>query len=93
MQKIKQHKASFTERVREVVRQIPKGQTRSYSQVARAAGSPRACRVVGTIMKNNYDPAIPCHRVIKSDGTPGAYNRGGEARKRALLEAERAEEN
>jgi O6-methylguanine-DNA--protein-cysteine methyltransferase len=39
-------------------------------------------------MKNNYDPTVPCHRVIRSDGKIGAYNRGGPAKKRALLKAE-----
>lgn len=48
----------------------------SYKQVAERAGNPKAARVVGTIMKKNYRSDIPCHRVIKSDGTPGKYNRG-----------------
>lgn len=61
----------------------------TYAKVARAAGSPGAARAVGTIMKQNYDPAIPCHRVIKSDGTLGQYNRGQE-QKRKLLETEGA---
>src|SRR3989344_6670473 len=55
---------SFAERVREAVRRIPKGQTRSYGDVACAVGRPGAARAVGTVMKNNYDPSIPCHRVI-----------------------------
>ena len=79
---------SFADRVRAVVRKIPKGQTRTYGEVAAAAGSPRACRAVGTVMKHNYDPTVPCHRVIRSDGTVGAYNRGGPVAKRRLLRAE-----
>lgn len=75
----------FAERVRSVVTAIPAGQTRSYAEVARLAGSPGAARAVGTIMKENFDPDIPCHRVIRSDGVVGAYNRGGPAQKRALL--------
>lgn len=78
----------FAEQVREAVRQIPKGETRSYGEVAAAIGRPGAARAVGTVMKNNYDPTVPCHRVVKSDGKPGAYNRGGEERKRELLRAE-----
>lgn len=39
-------------------------------------------------MKNNYDPTVPCHRVIRSDGRAGEYNRGGEAAKRELLRKE-----
>ncbi len=70
-----------------VVRKIPKGETVTYSHVARLAGSPRAARAVGNILHTNYDPAIPCHRVVRADGTPGGYNRG-EARKRILLKEE-----
>jgi O-6-methylguanine DNA methyltransferase len=81
---------SFTEHVRDVVRQIPKGQTRTYKEVAYAAGRPGAARAVGTIMKNNYDPTVPCHRVVRSDGKIGNYNRGGLEEKTALLKAEGA---
>ena len=87
MPKIKNN--SFADRVRDAVRQIPRGETRSYSAVARAIGHPGAARAVGTIMKNNYDPTVPCHRVIRSDGSLGGYNRG-HARKRELLEVEGA---
>ncbi|HEX8993811.1 MAG TPA: MGMT family protein [Candidatus Paceibacterota bacterium] len=68
---------------------IPKGKVMTYAQVAAAAGSPRAYRAVGTILSHNYDPKIPCHRVIRSDGTPGQYNRGT-ARKKKLLQSEGA---
>ena len=80
--------SNFVERVRDAVRQIPKGETRSYGDVARAIGYPGAARAVGTVMKNNYDPSIPCHRVIRSDGTIGDYNRGGAEEKRRLLQSE-----
>jgi O-6-methylguanine DNA methyltransferase len=80
--------STFADLVRDAVRQIPKGETRTYAEVAKAIGHPGAARAVGTIMKNNYDPLVPCHRVIRSDGTVGAYNRGGPAKKRALLKAE-----
>lgn len=76
---------SFTEQVIEVVKNIPAGETLSYGEVAELAGSKGAARAVGTIMSKNYRQDVPCHRVIKSDGTPGAYNRGGEAAKRAIL--------
>lgn len=80
---------NFSERVRKVVRAIPKGKTLSYSQVATAAGSPGAARAVGTVMANNFDPTVPCHRVIKADGSPGRYNRsGGEKEKRRILRSE-----
>lgn len=83
-------KSSFADRVRDAVRQIPKGETRSYGEVAQAIGYPGAARAVGTVMKNNYDPTVPCHRVIRADGKIGNYNRGGESRKRVLLKTEGA---
>jgi O-6-methylguanine DNA methyltransferase len=76
---------SFTERVRGIVAKIPAGKTLTYKEVATRAGNPRAARAVGAIMRKNYDPAIPCHRVIKSDGSMGGYNRGGAAAKKRLL--------
>ena len=78
----------FAERVRDVVRSIPKGATMTYKEVAMKAGNPHAARAVGTIMRANHDPAIPCHRVIRSDGKLGGYNRGGTDRKRELLQLE-----
>ena len=79
----------FRTRVYEVVRQIPRGMVMTYGDVAKEAGSPGAARAVGTILSQNYDPAIPCHRVIRSDGRPGQYNRGAE-RKREILTQEGA---
>lgn len=79
---------TFREKVLAIVAKIPKGSVLTYAQVARKAGSPRASRVVGNLMKANYDPAIPCHRVIRSDGTIGDYNRGGSSRKLAILRQE-----
>lgn len=67
---------SFKESVFEIVRRIPKGKTLSYKQVAQKIGRPNAFRAVGNTLKKNYDPAIPCHRVIRSDGKFGGYNRG-----------------
>lgn len=68
--------SSFRERVLVVVGSIPKGETLTYKRVAELAGSPRAYRAVGMIMSQNYDPTIPCHRVIRTDGKMGGYNRG-----------------
>lgn len=82
-------KASFTELVRKVVRKIPKGETLTYKEVAKRAGRPGAARAVGTIMSHNFDPQIPCHRVVRSDGTMGGYNRGGVAMKAKILKRER----
>lgn len=79
------HKKDFSSRVYAVVRKIPAGKTMTYKQVAAKAGNPGAARAVGTLMSKNYDPKIPCHRVIRSDGKIGNYNRGGPSRKAELL--------
>ena len=72
------------------VAQIPYGQTASYGQIAGMAGHPRAARFVGTTMANNSYPVfIPCHRVIKSDGSLGGFG-GGQALKRRMLDLEAA---
>lgn len=87
-------KINFTSRVQDIVRTIPKGKTITYKQVAELAGSPGAARAVGTIMKNNYDETIPCHRVIGSDGKMHGYNRpGGTKTKKERLIAEGALRN
>lgn len=78
---------NFQKRVHEVVSQIPKGKVMTYKEVANRAGRPNAWRAVGNILRRNYDPAIPCHRVIRFDGKTGGYNRGKE-RKAQLLEKE-----
>ncbi len=81
---------AFTARVYAVVAKIPRGRTMTYKEVARAAGRPNAYRAVGNIMHNNPDTKrVPCHRVVRSDGAPGGYARGG-ARKIALLRREGA---
>lgn len=72
-----------------MVRKIPRGKTMTYKEVATKAGNPRAARAVGTFMSHNYDPKIPCHRVVRSDGKIGNYNRGGPSRKMELLLEER----
>ncbi|MBI2024142.1 MGMT family protein [Candidatus Giovannonibacteria bacterium] len=66
----------FKKKVFNIVRKIPRGETLIYKDVAIRAGSPKAFRAVGNILNKNYDPKIPCHRVIRSDGKTGGYNRG-----------------
>ena len=67
---------------------ISYGATASYAALARLSGSPKAVRAVGTACATNPIPiVVPCHRVIRSDGTVGAY-RGGPAAKRVLLDLE-----
>lgn len=78
---------SFKERVFNVVKTITKGEVLTYKQVAKKAGSPNAFRAVGNVLNTNYDKSIPCHRVIRSDGKLGGYNRGL-AKKAKILEKE-----
>ena len=79
---------SFQQRVLEVVKGIPRGEVRPYAWVAREVGSPKASRAVGTVMANNPVPLIiPCHRVVRNDGTTGQYAFGAEE-KVGLLEGE-----
>jgi methylated-DNA-[protein]-cysteine S-methyltransferase len=67
---------------------ISYGDTASYANLAQLSGSPKAVRAVGTACATNPIPiVVPCHRVIRSDGTVGAY-RGGPAAKRTLLDLE-----
>jgi methylated-DNA-[protein]-cysteine S-methyltransferase len=70
------HMKSFRQKVFAIVSRIPKGKVLTYREVARRAGSPKASRAVGNILNKNYDQKIPCHRVIRSDGKAGGYNRG-----------------
>lgn len=79
--------SEFKDKVKEVVAKIPKGKVMTYKEVAVAAGNPAAARAVANIMAKNYDPHVPCHRVIRTDGSLGGYNRGGiEVKKRILQE-------
>jgi O-6-methylguanine DNA methyltransferase len=79
---------TFTEKVIAVVQKIPRGSALTYQQVAERAGNPKAYRVVGTLMRKNYREDVPCHRVVRSDGTVGEYNRGGSCAKEEKLRAE-----
>ena len=70
---------------------IPLGETRTYQWIAREIGRPKAVRTVGSALrKNPYPLIIPCHRVIKSDGKPGAYAGKMDGRKTELLAIEQA---
>ena len=65
---------SFQEKVIDVVKGIKKGTVMTYGEVARRAGNEKASRAVGTLMAKNNDVTVPCHRVVKSDGSIGMYN-------------------
>jgi AraC family transcriptional regulator of adaptative response/methylated-DNA-[protein]-cysteine methyltransferase len=76
---------AFQQRVWQALRAIPSGETRSYAEVAAAIGSPAAVRAVaGACAANALAVAIPCHRVVRTDGALSGY-RWGVERKRALL--------
>jgi O-6-methylguanine DNA methyltransferase len=85
---------NFSEKVYRIVSGIPPGRVMTYSGVASLAGSPRGSRAVGNLMARNPNPGtgpgkVPCHRVVRSDGTPGGFSgQGGPSRKRRLLESE-----
>lgn len=74
----------FKEKVFKIVSKIPRRKTLSYKKVAELAGRPKAWRAVGNILSKNFDPKIPCHRVIRSDGKTGGYNRGIKTKIRLL---------
>lgn len=76
--------SQFKEKVFAIVKKIPKGTVLTYGDVAKKIGYPRAARAVGAVLRTNFDPAIPCHRVIGANGSLGGYNRGL-SKKRALL--------
>ena len=87
MVSMKNYRTAFSQKVWEVVCVIPKGKVMTYAMVAKLAGFPGAARAVGTLMSKNFDLKRPCHRVVRSDGQIGQYNRG-EKKKLELLRKE-----
>jgi len=79
----------FQEKVYRVVKNIPSGKVLTYKQVARMIGHPKAFRAVGNALNKNNNINVPCHRVIKSDGSIGGYRKGSQ-RKLLLLKKEGA---
>jgi AraC family transcriptional regulator of adaptative response/methylated-DNA-[protein]-cysteine methyltransferase len=85
------HGTAFQLKVWKALQEIPYGEVASYAEVARRIGAPRATRAVASACaRNAIALAIPCHRVIRGDGALGGY-RWGEARKRTMIDSERAE--
>jgi O-6-methylguanine DNA methyltransferase len=72
-----------------LTKKIPKGSTLTYKEVASKIGHPNSARAVGTVLSKNYNKEIPCHRVIRSDGKMGGYNRGGSTQKARILKREK----
>ena len=81
----------FQIKVWNYLKKIPKGKLRTYSQVAKAINKPLAVRAVANaIGKNPFPPIIPCHRVVRSDGSLGGYSgKGGITTKKILLKKEK----
>jgi O-6-methylguanine DNA methyltransferase len=84
---LKKQTTSFQSKVYKVVSKILKGKVLTYRKVANLAGHPRAWRAVGNILNKNRNPKVPCHRVIRSDGKIGGFNKGTK-RKACLLKKE-----
>ncbi len=84
-------KNTFKEKVLDIVRGIKTGYVMTYKSVAEKAGNRNASRAVGNFMKANYDETVPCHRVVRSDGMVGDYNRGGKSKKIEILKLEGVE--
>ena len=78
----------FQLKVWNYLRKIPKGKVKTYLEVAKAIGKPKAFRAVANAVgKNPYPPKIPCHRVIRSDGSLGGYSgKGGNSTKTTFIE-------
>ena len=81
--------SDFEKKVYKAILNIPIGETRSYSWVAKKIGKPKSSRAVGTALKKNpFAPLLPCHRVICHDGKLGGYN-GGIKKKIKLINIEK----
>lgn len=80
----------FQKRVWDELKKIPKGEVRTYKEIALAIGKPNSSRAVANACGKNPKPIeIPCHRVIRSDGSLGGYSgKGGVSTKRKLLKRE-----
>ena len=77
----------FEQKVYRAVLKIPAGKTRSYQRVAQKIGKPKAARAVGNALnKNPYPVIIPCHRIIRKNGSLGGYSRGLNLKKKLLQE-------
>ena len=82
-------RSAFERAVLEKAAEIPRGEVRPYGWIAREIGRPNAVRAVGTALGHNPVPlVIPCHRVVRGDGTIGQYSMGGPEAKRTVLQAE-----
>ena len=81
---------SFEEKVYQAVRKIPRGKVKTYKEIARIIGYPRAYRAVGNTLNKSPYKDVPCHRVVRTDGLIGGYAHGTK-KKTALLRREGVE--
>ncbi len=77
---------TFRDRVYDVVKKIPKGETLTYKEVAIKISAPLSYRAVGSALNKNTNSNVPCHRVIRSDGKVGGFNRGSKKKMQLLRE-------
>jgi methylated-DNA-[protein]-cysteine S-methyltransferase len=88
---LRQEGSPFQQKVWAELRKIPYGERISYKELAERAGNSRACRAAGSANgKNRHFIIVPCHRVVRSDGSPGGFAYGQEVKK-FLLEMEKAQ--
>ncbi len=76
--------SGFQKKVFSACSRIPRGKVSTYSRIARAIGQPGAARAVGNALNRNRSPSVPCHRVVRSDGTVGGYAHGTSKKERLL---------
>ena len=76
----------FRYRIYCAVKKIPKGCVATYEQIARKVGAPRAARAVGNVLNKNIFSDVPCHRVVRADGTVGGYAWGNGEKKDILIQ-------
>lgn len=75
----------FYQTVYKALKKVPKGRVTTYKELAKAVNNPRAARAVGNAMnKNPFAPEVPCHRVVRSDGSMGGFGEGAEKKKYLL---------
>lgn len=75
---------SFTQRVFAACKKVPRGKVTTYGELAAAIGKPRAARAVGNALNKNKNPAVPCHRVVRSNGKIGGFTRGPHQKEKLL---------
>jgi len=75
----------FQKKIYKIVKRIPPGKVLTYQALANLVGKPQAARAVGQALSKNTFRDVPCHRVIRSDGRVGGYNRGSAKKIKLLL--------